>query len=241
MRTHEVRPLERSSQEMTSSNERTLSNSTLWLAAVSLCMACGPELRTLVATRTGTAPRSRSAAKPSTFRDSVLCFKREGECANFDAALKLARERASCGFNHEPNKGDRTSACQRDAACDLCQFLNDNLNPRVEFEEGMGRHGRTFPRGPEGGFPDSPMRHASHLTRFKRELCDGASNIEEFASTMLHEADHLCVQITYEPNHGENELPSDDADECHAYRIEHNCGFHPDTVPNVTGCFSLER
>lgn len=161
-----------------------------------------------------------------------LVFMRKGKCANWDEAMKIARTRACCGIPGHPNRGDRSCKCQKAAECDLCLFLNDDRPPVTTFKD-MSAHGWNHPIGPE----DTLLGHSRHRLDIQKALCTGSQNVEMLASTMVHEADHMCHETTYEFNPDIFGRRDRATDECHAIGVERACGFNPDPATSSTGCF----
>jgi len=84
-----------------------------------------------------------------------------------------------------------------------------------------------------------PLREAAK-PEIQRSLCQGANNVELLASTLIHEADHLCHGITGEWNPDALGSANRQTDECHATGTERNCGFSPDPVTISTGCLVFQ-
>ncbi|HLL54111.1 MAG TPA: hypothetical protein VK447_11215 [Myxococcaceae bacterium] len=84
--------------------------------------------------------------------------------------------------------------------------------------------------------PGSLRNHFREVTDIQRALCFGDQNLTLLASTLIHEADHLCHSITGEWNPDWRGNRSQRTDECHATGTERNCGFSPDPVTISTGC-----
>jgi hypothetical protein len=167
--------------------------------------------------------------------EGAICrvFLRQGECPNWNEALRIARERACCGVNPErPNRGNRNCPCQRPAVCDLCLFLNDDRPPVTSFED-LSEYGRSEPIGPI----ELLLGHTKHLVKLRKSLCTGTSNVVDLAATMVHEADHLCHELTYEWNPDPFGRRDKLTDECHAVGVERLCGFKPKPTPYSTRCF----
>ncbi len=189
-------------------------------------------LLSLSCASTGSAPPPRSSNAVS---DSQLCFRIKEYCPNWQPALEIARERAGCG-KVNPHRKDRETACQSNATCDLCLFLNDDLSPDVVLKD-IGRPAQSVEEEPRSALANSLRHHFRHITRIQRALCFGDNNVIQLASTMVHEADHLCHSITGEWNPDGMGRRNQETDECHAYGTERNCGFSPDTSIVSTGCF----
>ena len=166
-----------------------------------------------------------------------LCFQKTQPCANWDSALKLARNRAGCGLPDpsRPNRGDRNNPCQQAAECDLCLFLNDDRPPKTKLVDN-GDYGGNEADGVKSTMENSLIAHFQHTVEFQQALCDGSTNVELLAVTMIHEADHLCHGITGVWNPDDDGNHTFHTDDCHAYVTEVQCGFPRATSPAAQNC-----
>lgn len=160
------------------------------------------EERRVVKVSTSAQPQGLVAAQALAF----IPPERES-CPNWKPALELARYKAGCETGA---LSQEQCACRRSFPrnCDLCYMLEEGAYPAARFDlyQSSGEY-------------DPELR----LVRFRPEHCTDSGGIEEFASTMLHEAVHACEGILGRrvgPTHNEA-----------AYWVENQCFGKPVPYP----------
>jgi hypothetical protein len=183
------------------------------VGALAGIMACESHLRT------GFSPRSSPAHQPQPDGPDIqLVFQLQDDCANWTAALALSRRAASCGGTRTT---DKSCACQREAPCDLCLFLNDTLRPKVFVRDLTKYAGTDW---------EDRVHWTNPWVVIDRSLCSDSHKVRELAGTLIHEAVHLCKNIngTYAtaiPVSDPLAVGTDKGDEERARRTEDACGF----------------
>lgn len=173
--------------------------------------------------------------------EGSACFKRVGECPNWDEALAIARKRACCGMAEpqRPNRGPRDcNPCQQNAPCDICLFLNSDRPPNVVITAGLPEYAKTRPTTLPG-VPGSMSKWSTQEVTLQRELCYDKGKIDLLATTMIHESHHLCVSINYEQAKDALNKPTPKAEECQAYNLEKHCGFNTEP-PEGSQCVPIK-
>jgi RHS repeat-associated protein len=158
--------------------------------------------------------------------DPTGLFRLRGECHNWQQALDMARRAAGC--KEGSNRGDRSCACQKEAPCDLCLFLNDQLWPDAYPLDIQDRGELQWtPKD-----PSSWRGQGSATAHFKSDFCEGPQNIPILAGRMVHEAVHACKKITYRyatasPSDDPTVAGAEAGEDERAQKVVKACGLPP--------------
>src|SRR5215813_4511592 len=132
---------------------------------------------------------SYAGDNPLALTDPTGLFIRHGECANWDAALLLAKEKAGCESGHPG-----PPRCHCPLPAEICPYLAENLLPDAYIISpavlGLNNYGASLADPRSGAFTG---------VAFNEMLCGNnkpyTQGITILAKTMIHEALHVAKHI----------------------------------------------